>query len=398
MLLGSGSGSACSADRRGAAMKDEASARVALVAAWRLAGEGGAACPGPAAPVAAGPAAGTAACSRRRPCEPREPRKLRELPGRPTRDVGAVRQRWESLLRDSSSECGEVEAQLAACGGSLRRAALAVLQEGRPRVKAALSLSAARAFLELGTLSAADEGGLEAPPATPARDCVRTVAPKDVARRGGAGSQENRVRMVHALAHIESVAIDLSWDMVARFGFPASSPDGLAWPEQFLRDWVEVALEESIHHLLWEQRLLELGSWYGALPTHSGLWDSAWATRDSALERLVVEHCVLEARGLDVCPQSFRKFLDAGDETSAGILEAIYAEEISHVEKGLRWLAFQVERQQLAGLEARSAVQVFHDIVDAKLRGTIKPPFNDTARALAGMDRAFYVRQLAQPS
>lgn len=41
-------------------------------------------------------------------------------------------------------------------------------------------------------------------------------------------------------------------------------------------------------------RLQELGSYYGALPAHDGLWDSAIATSGSLLARLAVEHCVHE--------------------------------------------------------------------------------------------------------
>ena len=37
-------------------------------------------------------------------------------------------------------------------------------------------------------------------------------------RQGKGGSPESRVAILHSLAHIESWAIDLSWDIIARFG------------------------------------------------------------------------------------------------------------------------------------------------------------------------------------
>lgn len=62
-------------------------------------------------------------------------------------------------------------------------------------------------------------------------------------------SAEARLTMLHALAHIESWAIDLSWDMVARFG-PSR---GL--PMSFSEDWVRVAVEEADHFSRLNRRL-----------------------------------------------------------------------------------------------------------------------------------------------
>lgn len=49
---------------------------------------------------------------------------------------------------------------------------------------------------------------------------------------------------------------------------------------------------------------MELGSFYGSMPAHDGLWESAAATAHSLAARLAVESCVHEARGLDVLPQA----------------------------------------------------------------------------------------------
>jgi uncharacterized ferritin-like protein (DUF455 family) len=45
-------------------------------------------------------------------------------------------------------------------------------------------------------------------------------------KRGKGGSLANRIALLHALAHIEYVAIDLALDLVGRFGaaFRAPSP------------------------------------------------------------------------------------------------------------------------------------------------------------------------------
>lgn len=65
-------------------------------------------------------------------------------------------------------------------------------------------------------------------------------------------------------------------------------------PRDFFTDFVKVAQDEGRHFTLLAARLEELGSYYGALPAHDGLWDSATATSKDLLARLAVEHCVHE--------------------------------------------------------------------------------------------------------
>jgi hypothetical protein len=63
-------------------------------------------------------------------------------------------------------------------------------------------------------------------------------------------------------------------------------------PRDFFTDFVKVAQDEGRHFTLLAERLEELGSFYGALPAHDGLWDSATGTSNDLLARLAVEHCV----------------------------------------------------------------------------------------------------------
>ena len=141
------------------------------------------------------------------------------------------------------------------------------------------------------------------PPSRPARDDrVVLVPPARAPRLGKGGSPESRVAILHSLAHIESWAIDLSWDIVARSARPARCPGRSS-----------TTLSKSprtrlgIFRML-AARLVELGSEYGALNAHDGLWDSAMETAGSLEARLVVEHCVHEARGLDVLPATMKSF------------------------------------------------------------------------------------------
>lgn len=236
------------------------------------------------------------------------------------------------------------------------------------------SRAAARAWRD-GRLAFAFEAAM---PDAPARAPYPELLPAGrMPKRGKAGSPQSRIALLHALAHIEYVAIDLAWDMAGRFG--------AAMPRAFIDDWVGVAADEALHFALLQRRLRALGSDYGALPAHDGLWEAAHATRDNLIARLAVVPQVLEARGLDVTPQTIERLEAAGDDRSAVILRRIYDDEIRHVSAGNRWFRTCCEA---AGIDS---VAAFHAAVQQHFRGQLKPPFNDSARESAGLTRDFYL-------
>ena len=123
----------------------------------------------------------------------------------------------------------------------------------------------------------------------------------------------------------------------------------------------------------------------GALPAHDGLWEAAEATAHDALARLAIVPMVLEARALDITPQTVARFEAAGDFASAKPLQRIMADEIVHVAAGVRWFRF--------GCESRndSAPETWQRLVEAHFSGSLKPPFNDSARSTAGLTMDFYM-------
>jgi uncharacterized ferritin-like protein (DUF455 family) len=84
------------------------------------------------------------------------------------------------------------------------------------------------------------------------------------------------------LIALENVAIDLSWDIVARF-------TAFNMPKQFYDDWVEVAEDEARHYTMLHEHLKKMGTKYGAFEAHAGLWDSAVETASDLKARLVLE-------------------------------------------------------------------------------------------------------------
>ena len=279
-------------------------------------------------------------------------------------------------------------------GESVAAAALLVLSTPDPMLKAQLTLEAVRRWqdqeipLGFGGASAPDQERVPARPARP--ESVRTV-PMSRVKQGG------RKAMIHSVAHAESFAIDLMWDIVLRFGSlhgfegagkgprrSSASTDLPALPLDFFNDWIRIAGDEARHFMSWEKRLRDMGSYYGDLPGHDGLWDAAEQTSHSLCERLALVHMVHEARGLDVVRVQLAKLDRAGDTESAATMERNHRDEITHVAAGVRWYEW------LCAKQGCDPIQAWHALLKEKFGGTLLGPFNNEARAEAGMNTKYY--------
>ncbi|PWV60504.1 ferritin-like domain-containing protein [Plasticicumulans acidivorans] len=204
------------------------------------------------------------------------------------------------------------------------------------------------------------------------------VHPHQVPRRS-LGSPAGRVALLHAVAHIEFNAINLALDAVYRFR-------GL--PPAFYGDWLQVAAEEAEHFALLQARLHEVGSDYGALPAHDGLWDAARRTAHDPLVRMALVPRVLEARGLDVTPGIIARLRQLGDQATVACLEVILREEVGHVAIGSRWFAYLCAER---GLEPEAT---FLQLL-AEYDTAVHPPFNTEARLQGGFSREELARLVA---
>lgn len=255
----------------------------------------------------------------------------------------------------------------------LGSAAVSVLKTGNAADKAARARAVASAW-RAGTLDFRFATEPELRPARPGTP--ELLAPAQMPKRRKGGTLANRTALVHAVAHIELNAIDLAFDMVARFG------DKM--PKKFSNDWVGVGDDEARHFMMLSDRLKALDSFYGAMPAHDGLWQSAQDTANDLPARLAVVPMVLEARGLDVTPDMITRLTSAGDQATADCLTVIYEEEVAHVAAGKHWFSYLAEQ---AGQDDE---QWFHTLVRRYFKGSLKPPFNKPARNKAGMPVAFY--------
>lgn len=202
------------------------------------------------------------------------------------------------------------------------------------------------------------------------------LAPNKMPKRKGGSSGAKQTALWHSLAHIEFVAIDLALDMAGRFGEEMG--------KEFVGDFLSVAADEAMHFALLARKLKTIGSYYGALPAHAGLWQAAHETRHDVSARLAIVPMVLEARGLDVTPATLERIRSAGDDNGVKILSRILDDEIRHVRIGTSHFV------RIAEKSGKNPPNAWKNLVSQHFRGSVKPPFNVSARSAAGLSRDFY--------
>jgi uncharacterized ferritin-like protein (DUF455 family) len=256
---------------------------------------------------------------------------------------------------------------------TLSVAACRILNEPSPAGKIALTNEMSALWRE-GQLQ---EIGTIQPPARPQRPIrPKLLDPHNVPKRRAKGSK-GRLALIHAIAHIELNAIDLAWDIVARFTHHDL-------PRNFYDDWVGVAVDEARHFGLLEEYLVDHNTSYGDFSAHDGLWQAAEDTSGDLLARLAIVPLVLEARGLDATPPMIQKLHQVGDTQAAQILETIAAEEIAHVAAGVSWFNYVCDQQKI------EPIQTYQTLVKKHFKGQLKPPFATNARNQAGLSVDYY--------
>jgi Uncharacterized protein conserved in bacteria len=206
----------------------------------------------------------------------------------------------------------------AAC---VQAAAARVLAEADPAAKAQAARACAAAW-RAGALEAPAPGAGSAAPDRPARPARPELRPPGQVPRHRLGSLAGRFALLHAVAHIEFNAIDLAFNLVARFGGDARITDDDR--AAFISDWSSVGNDEARLFMMARDRLTALGGDYGDLPAHDWLWTAAEATAGDLAARLAVAPMVLEARGLDVTPGMIERQLNVAYHEIADILDVIY--------------------------------------------------------------------------
>jgi uncharacterized ferritin-like protein (DUF455 family) len=199
------------------------------------------------------------------------------------------------------------------------------------------------------------------------------VKPKDLPKRGDFSKKEALVALIHSITHIEFSAIDLALDAVYRFN---------NMPKEFKVDWLIVAQDEIRHFKMLSNLLEKLGVKYGDLPVHKGLFEVAYNSKDSAIERMAVVPRYFEASGLDVNPKIINKLKSyKKSDIIKELIEAlgiIYNEEIEHVFKGDKWFKY------LCKLEGSNPQSRYKDILQKYKLKSRANQFDINGRKKAG--------------
>lgn len=200
------------------------------------------------------------------------------------------------------------------------------------------------------------------------------VDPQVVPKRKNITTDEGKITLLHAVAHIEYSAIDLALDAAYRFR-------GLG--KAYYDDWLKVANDEIRHFQSLEKLLIKLGSYYGAVEVHNALFEASQRTAHSFLDRMAVVPRYLEANGLDATPQILKKLKRLPkDSLLTEIIEALHAileEEVDHVLKGDHWFEYACQKE---GLDK----SIYFDIIERYYPRTFekKRDLNRSARLEAG--------------
>ncbi|WP_345977603.1 ferritin-like domain-containing protein [Sulfurimonas sp. HSL3-7] len=205
----------------------------------------------------------------------------------------------------------------------------------------------------------------------------KIVPPQTVPKRRKVSSDEGKIILLHAIAHIEYSAIDLALDHAYRF-------QGL--PKAYYDDWLEVAEDEIRHFEMLNTLLEELGAKYGDVAVHNSLFEASERTQ-TLVERMAVIPRYLEANGLDATPQVLERLerlpSDPMLERIKAALRTILAEEVDHVLKGDRWFHYACDK---AGVPT----DIFFEIIQAYYPGSFpkQQGVNVKARQEAGFSCA----------
>ena len=198
------------------------------------------------------------------------------------------------------------------------------------------------------------------------------LPPRSMAKRN-LNTSEGVAAMFHALAHIEFNAINLALDAIWRF------PN---LPEDYYKDWLKVAQEESYHFELLSNYLIGIGYGYGSFDAHNSLWEMVEKTKNDPLARMALVPRTMESRGLDALPLIRKRFIQINDKEMTSILEVILNDEVGHVEVGNRWFNYHCQQQGL------DPIQAYADLVQKYDAPKLRGPFNYAARKAAGFTDA----------
>lgn len=140
-------------------------------------------------------------------------------------------------------------------------------------------------------------------------------------------NEESRGVLFHFFANHELMAAELM--ALALLKFPEA-------PRAFRAGLLQTMREEQRHTRWYVQRMRDCGVEFGSHPLSRFFWDTV-APMETPLDYVTRLSLTFEQANLDYARHFSGVMKQAGDATSARLMERIYRDEISHVGYGLKW-------------------------------------------------------------
>ncbi len=188
-----------------------------------------------------------------------------------------------------------------------------------------------------------------------------------------------RGRALHFFANHELLALELMALVLLRF------PEA---PSSFRAGLVHTMLDEQKHLRLYRARMAALGVELGDVKVNDYFWRAMKDVR-SPLDFVISMSLTFEQANLDFTRHYAGLCRSAGDEATADILDAVQADEVRHVQHGVRWLEAWRDPEEDDWDAYR--LHLAPPLSPARAKG---PDFDREARRRAGLSERF-IRELA---
>jgi uncharacterized ferritin-like protein (DUF455 family) len=182
----------------------------------------------------------------------------------------------------------------------------------------------------------------------PARDaCFKVVRREtDMHEHEGLGDEARR-EMVHRHMSNEITSLDIAAQCLVDF---PETPWGLRM-ELARQCWDETRHIQALH-----RRLVEMGGYKGEFPISAFEWSITCAI-DNLPGRLATQNRTFEAGAMDVVAGLIANIREAGDTTTADVLDGILADEVQHVRFANRWIKKMASEDRRVLMKVAQAIR-----------------------------------------
>jgi len=168
-------------------------------------------------------------------------------------------------------------------------------------------------------------------------------------------SEIARRQRLHKHMHNEMQSIEMAAQSLADF------PDA---PWELRLSLARQCWDETRHTRMLYRRLLEIGGFKGEFPVMNYEWSVTCAV-DSIWARMALQNRTFEGGEIDLLRQLTKMWTEAGDETTAELLEGILADEIQHVRFANEWFKRIAQQDPSVLLKLASAINFLRRVTQA---------------------------------